>query len=49
MFRVVTAVQQSMTELSGAVTRTKDTGHHKYCVKPNEAEWPVEFIGPSKS
>jgi hypothetical protein len=31
------------------VRRTKDTGHHKNCVKSNEAEWPVEFIGPSKS
>jgi hypothetical protein len=49
MFRVVTAVQQIMRVQWCCVRRTKDDDHHKNCVKSNEAEWPVEFIGPSKS
>jgi hypothetical protein len=48
MLRVVTVVQQIMTEGSGAVTK-KNSGHYQNCTKSHEPEWPLEFIGPSKS
>jgi hypothetical protein len=36
MLRVVTAVQQIMTEVSGAVRRRKNNGYHQNCTKAHE-------------
>jgi hypothetical protein len=38
MLRVVTVVQQIMTEGSGAVTRKKNSDHHQNCTKSHEPE-----------
>jgi hypothetical protein len=46
MLKVVTVVQQIMTESNGAVLEQAIT---KNCLKSHGAKWPLEFIGPSKS
>jgi hypothetical protein len=48
MLRVVTAVQQIMTELNGAVSdEDKIVAITK--IKSHESKWPLEFIDPLKS
>jgi hypothetical protein len=46
MLRVVTAVQQNMTEFNGTVSEEAKIAA---ITKSNEAKWSLEFIGPSKS
>jgi hypothetical protein len=50
MFKVVTVVPQIMMEFNSAVSQeTKIMVISKNCLKSNEAKWPLDFIGPSKS
>jgi hypothetical protein len=50
MLRALTAVQQIMTELKGAVSEEAMIfAITRNCKKLNEGKWQIEFIGPSKS
>jgi hypothetical protein len=49
MIRVITAVQQIMTEFNGAVSEEAKVVAITKIVLSYEAKWPLEFIGPSKS
>jgi hypothetical protein len=49
MLKVVTVVQQIMTEISSALSEEEKIVDHKNCHKTHEPKWPLEFIGPSKS
>jgi hypothetical protein len=44
MLRVVTAVQEIMTEFNGAVSE-----EDKIVLNILKQRWPLEFIGPTKS
>jgi hypothetical protein len=49
MLRVISVVQQIMTELGGAVSEEAQMVAIKNCPEANEVKWQLEFIGPSKS
>jgi hypothetical protein len=49
MLKVVTVVQQNVTEGSVALTEEKKSGNRRNFIKAHVPEWPQEFIGLSKS
>jgi hypothetical protein len=49
MLKVASVVEQSITELNGAVSEeAKVVAITKNCSKCNETRWPLESTGPSR-